>query len=238
MHHTKIKGDIGVTKLIAFLYENNYTVSIPISEHLSYDLIAEDNKSNLIRIQVKYRTLSENDSIEIKLTSTGNRDSTGKIIVSNTDLTTFEYYGIYCPDIDKCMLLSTNTIVERGNSSSVKVRVTPSKNGSGRNYLQYNNETGFVEIVKSNFICPYCKINKKASGGFFKDWKAVRAHVSSCSTNNGQYYIDEILGPIYYTDLKNKDILDNIRATKKDLVKMFRTRDIELDLSTTSVKSG
>lgn len=58
MHHTKTKGDEGLTFVIHHLVKNDYIVSLPIQEHAPFDLIAsKGNKS--WRIQVKYRTVTK-----------------------------------------------------------------------------------------------------------------------------------------------------------------------------------
>ena len=39
MHHTKDKGDLGLTKIISDLTEKEFKVLLPISEHLPFDLV-------------------------------------------------------------------------------------------------------------------------------------------------------------------------------------------------------
>lgn len=54
MHHTKNKGDIGVTKAIADLTNQNYIVSLPISEHAPFDLlITKDNVTKSVQVKAR-----------------------------------------------------------------------------------------------------------------------------------------------------------------------------------------
>lgn len=109
-HKTKTKGDIGVTKVISDLTEKGYAVSVPISEHLPYDLIFEDENGNLKKIQIKYR---KNGCISNTTTHVG---SNGKSIVKVYQKKDFDYYAIYLPDIRECVYVP-NT--DRGG---IKVR--------------------------------------------------------------------------------------------------------------------
>ena len=53
-HHTKLKGDVGVTFIVHDLTKKGYHVCLPITEHAPYDLIATRNDV-VKRIQVKFR---------------------------------------------------------------------------------------------------------------------------------------------------------------------------------------
>jgi hypothetical protein len=94
-HHTKEKGDIAVVKIIADLTEKNYTIFLPISEHLPFDLIAyKDGKSN--RIQCKY---TSNKIIRNK-TSWADKNGNHTKFYGNDD---FDYYGLYLPVLNVCV---------------------------------------------------------------------------------------------------------------------------------------
>ena len=65
----KQKGDIGLTKTIADLTSNQVNVSLPIAEHLKYDLVAE-SKGKLLRVQVRYTSESKGTNLlRVKLRS-------------------------------------------------------------------------------------------------------------------------------------------------------------------------
>lgn len=110
-HHTKTKGDIGLTKVIADLTEKGYPVSIPISEHLQYDLIVEDENGNLKKIQVKYR------SNGIATCSTVHVGSDGSNVKRKYKVSEIDFYAVYLPDIKECVYIPFTT-------SDVKVRTT------------------------------------------------------------------------------------------------------------------
>ena len=43
-HHTKDKGDLGVLKAQVSLYEQGYSILLPLTEHAPFDLVAyKDN---------------------------------------------------------------------------------------------------------------------------------------------------------------------------------------------------
>lgn len=78
--NTREQGDIGVAEAISWFVKNGYKISIPISESLDYDLIA-DLKGKLFKIQVKTSRYTRNGSVyEVSLsTSGGNRSGKNKI---------------------------------------------------------------------------------------------------------------------------------------------------------------
>ena len=108
---TKLKGDIGLTQVIADLTKKGYEVSIPIAEHLPYDLIFHDFENNkLYRVQVKYSNKNRIKGATTYLTS---KKGT---VVTNYEICDFEYYALYLPDISECVYIpnvGTTTISVR-----------------------------------------------------------------------------------------------------------------------------
>lgn len=96
-HHTKNKGDIGLTKIVADLTEQGYYVSLPISEHLPYDLIFDDGKK-LRRVQVKYRI----DGVITNRTSFSTKK--GLVIKTYKD-DDFDLYAMYLPKVNRCIYI-------------------------------------------------------------------------------------------------------------------------------------
>ncbi len=95
MHHTKAKADLGVAKTIADLVQKGYVPCMPLSEHQAYDIVAVNN-GNIVKLQVKYATLQENGTIEIKFrTSWADKHGTHMKRYSESD---FDYFAIYCPE--------------------------------------------------------------------------------------------------------------------------------------------
>lgn len=54
-HHTKLKGDLGLHLVMIELVRRGIGVSLPVSEHLPYDLII-DIDGKLYKVQVKARS--------------------------------------------------------------------------------------------------------------------------------------------------------------------------------------
>jgi len=53
-HHTKDKGDLGVLKAQIDLFEQGFTIFVPLTEHCPFDLVAYKD-GEFRRVQVKYR---------------------------------------------------------------------------------------------------------------------------------------------------------------------------------------
>jgi len=107
VHHTKVKADIGVAKVIADLVTKGYVPCLPLSEHQPYDLVAVVNGGSVVKLQVKYATLQKNGIIEVKFrTSWVDKHGTH---VKRYNENQFDYYAIYCPEKDTVLYVS-NTL--------------------------------------------------------------------------------------------------------------------------------
>ena len=107
MHHTKVKADIGVAKVIADLTTKGYVPCIPLSEHQPYDLVVVMDNDIIVKLQVKYTALKSNGTIEVKFrTSWADKNGTHIKKYSEND---FDHYAIYCPDKDVVLYVS-NTL--------------------------------------------------------------------------------------------------------------------------------
>ena len=96
LHHTKIKADLGVAKIIADLAVKGCVPCIPLSEHQPYDLLAVLKNGKVIKLQVKYATLKKNGTIDVQFrTSWADRKGVHINHYKNED---FDYYAIYCPE--------------------------------------------------------------------------------------------------------------------------------------------
>ena len=101
----KQKGDIGLTQVIADLTKKGISVSIPISEHLKYDLVAE-YKGKLLRVQVKYSKLNDDSFIAVKLKSVWSNKSGSHIIKRKQG--DYDVLSVYCPDTAKIYYVKDN----------------------------------------------------------------------------------------------------------------------------------
>jgi hypothetical protein len=105
-HHTKEKGDKGVGFVIADLLSKNIHVCIPISEHLPFDLIGLKEDGSLIKISVKYRTLTSRGLINVQFRSIYS-DSKG-VHIKKTDKSMVDIMAIYCPETNKVYYINPN----------------------------------------------------------------------------------------------------------------------------------
>ena len=124
-HHTKQKGDLGVLKAQVDLFEQGFTVLVPLTEHAPFDLVAYKD-GEFKRVQVKYRRLDKYGKMEIKF-STCWTDKHGTH-TSPVDKSGVDLYCVYCPDTDECYYLDPN---KYGLTMTLRVR-TP-KNNQAKN---------------------------------------------------------------------------------------------------------
>ena len=127
-HHTKQKGDIGLTAVIKDLTIRGYFISLPITENSPFDLIASDQRDNY-RVQVKARS-SQNGTVEIQL-KTSWADKTGSHYTHYTR-EDFDILAVYALDEDKCVYIKNE------GEKSITIRFASPKNNqqSGVNVWQ------------------------------------------------------------------------------------------------------
>lgn len=96
VHIKKDKGDLAVAKVALDLTSKGYYVfNAMFSEHLPFDLVVYKN-DKFLRIQVKY---SSDGNVHHKHTwSSKFRSETRKY-----DMNDFDYYALYCPEIEKIL---------------------------------------------------------------------------------------------------------------------------------------
>ena len=120
-HHTKDKGDLGVLKAQIDLFEQGFTIFVPLTEHSPFDLVAYKD-GEFSRVQVKYRALDRSGKVDIKF-STCWADRRGTH-TSPIDKSEVDLFCVYCPDTDECYYLRP-----RDFGSNVSLRVEAPKNG-------------------------------------------------------------------------------------------------------------
>jgi len=98
MHHTKVKADIGLAKVIGDLAVKGYVPCVPLSEHQPYDIVAIAITGEALKLQVKYSSLKSNGTIEVRFRSSwADKNGTHIRHYAKDD---FDYYAIYCPEKD------------------------------------------------------------------------------------------------------------------------------------------
>ena len=119
-HHTKEKGDLGVLKAQLDLFEQGFTVCLPLTEHAPFDLVAY-RQGEFRRVQVKYRALDRTGALQVRFsTCWTDRKGTHTAPVDKDEI---DAYCVYCPDTDECYYLDPKQY-----GSNVTLRVRPSKN--------------------------------------------------------------------------------------------------------------
>jgi hypothetical protein len=123
-HHTKSKGDLGVLKAQIDMFEQGFTLFVPLTEHCPFDLVAYRN-GEFRRVQVKYRAIDRFGKIDVKF-STCWTDKHGTHTVP-IDKNEVDLYCVYCPDTDDCYYIEPGSF-----GSNASLRVETPKNGQRR----------------------------------------------------------------------------------------------------------
>lgn len=112
-HHTKLKGDIGLTAIIKDLTLRGYYISLPINESAPFDLIATNYSS--YRVQVKTRS-TYRGAVEVQFKrSWADKKGNHYTLYTEDD---FDVLAIYAVDEDKCLYfknLGTASVTIRFN---------------------------------------------------------------------------------------------------------------------------
>lgn len=144
MHDKKTKGDLGLTYAIARLTELEWHVSLPISEHMSYDLIAE--KDGICkRVQVRYTT-PKNNRLNIKL-STSWSDKNG-CHTKTRNVGDFDVLASFNPETKEVYFINDN---EFKNSRMITIRFDKAKNGQEKR-IRYAKDYYSIDITPHGVI--------------------------------------------------------------------------------------
>lgn len=119
MHEKKEKGDIGMAFSLAICTEQGWSCCIPLSEHQSYDFIAEKN-GICKRVQVRYTT-PKKGVLETKLRNCWNdKNGTHSVLRKKND---FDTLAIYNPLAKEVYFIDDDF----ENSSTISLRVEDPK---------------------------------------------------------------------------------------------------------------
>jgi hypothetical protein len=113
-HHTKDKGDIGLTCVMADLLKHDIQVALPVSEHLPFDLIAIHPRGTMAKVSVKYRVMTKTGAVTVLTRSSWNdRNGTHH---RHHDPGDYDAVAIYCPDTDECYYLLASELSPSGRT--------------------------------------------------------------------------------------------------------------------------
>lgn len=118
---TKEKGDIGVAMVIADLTKKGYSVSIPLAEHLPFDLIVISSDCKLSRISVKYSKHDECVKISLRTISSNSKG----YVVKKVNLNDLDGFAVYSPITNECYYVHKNML--GGAKNTVSLRLIESK---------------------------------------------------------------------------------------------------------------
>jgi hypothetical protein len=122
-HHTKDKGDLGVLKVKLDVHQQGYMILNPETEHAPFDLVIYKD-SVFKTVQVKYRALSRNGTLQIPFRS--NYSYSKGTVSKSIDKSKIDVFAVYCPETDMCYYFDPGLFGE-----SVTLRVnTPLNNQS------------------------------------------------------------------------------------------------------------
>lgn len=132
---TKIKGDVGLTQVIADLTKRGINVALPIAEHLPYDIIAISEQHVTIKISVKY-VGAKHGAIPIPLRSVSTNMKGWK--AKTIDFSVIDGFAVYCPDSQAVYYLPVAAV--KGHKSTFALRTdTPKRKGDYRLAVDFQN---------------------------------------------------------------------------------------------------
>lgn len=140
---TKEKGDIGLTAIMFDLQKQGFSICLPVSEHLGFDLIAIDKDYNLSKVSVKYRKLV-NGTIGVPMRTVSSNSQGYKVKFANLDK--IDGYAIYCPDNNQCYYISSESL--RVYKNTMTLRVNPKK----ETFINSNKISNLAENFKDPLV--------------------------------------------------------------------------------------
>jgi hypothetical protein len=117
---TNIKGDIGELSIMREFLKLDYWCSKPFGDDCPYDLIVDNKNGELKRVQIKYVTPNENNTLRVKLFS-----ETG---ISYRE--TVDWIAVYNSESEKCYLLKLDTF--NSDVATLYLRLDAPKNNQSK----------------------------------------------------------------------------------------------------------
>jgi hypothetical protein len=105
--NTNEKGNQGLIRVIADLYNNGFRCFTPFDDYSPVDCIAMNTLGKCFRLQIKYRSLDKRGRYELPARSVVN----GKSI--EIDKTLIDGWAIYLSDIDKVVYFSMSEMGDK-----------------------------------------------------------------------------------------------------------------------------
>ena len=117
---TNDKGDVGVAMVIADLTSRGIKVSLPISSHLPFDLIAISDNYELSRVSIKY-----SGGNEFIFLSTRTISAWAKEQVRRVNLDYIDAYAVYSPVTKEVYYVNKRHLI--GKKAGLQLRIVESE---------------------------------------------------------------------------------------------------------------
>ena len=127
--HSKIKGNIGELVVAAEFAKKSFHVFSELGDLSKVDLIVESPEGKLLKIQVKYSSLSKNGTVYVSSRKSG---PNYEFFYTKED---FDIIAVYCPEIEQVAYITSKELLE--NKTEVTLRVTEPKNLGGSHSIRY-----------------------------------------------------------------------------------------------------
>lgn len=109
MHESAIRGNVSELMVAAILWERGFIVSAPCGESVKYDLVM-DSGEGLYRVQVKTGR-KKNGYVKFGCSSHHHdRISRGGVRQTIYTERDFDYFGVYCREMDKMWLIPVDVL--------------------------------------------------------------------------------------------------------------------------------
>lgn len=117
---TQTKGDIAELRVICALMSKGCKVFKSCSENCRYDLVFI-HEDKFYKVQVKSSKYHPEQGI-IKVHTRSTKSTTAEVRTYKGEV---DYFGVYCPQLDKCYLIPENDVPPSGRA--IQIRIDPSK---------------------------------------------------------------------------------------------------------------
>ncbi|MBI4672199.1 MAG: hypothetical protein HY741_11100 [Chloroflexi bacterium] len=136
--HTKDKGSVAEAIVISDLTRKGYRIALPIGENVPFDLIAIRPDYGLVKIQIKYRKLSPNGTVSVKLSSTWKNSAITRVVRYNLDV--IDYFAVYCPEANAVAYVPS---AELKKHKVFALRINPSRNNQASHVRAFETYSTF-----------------------------------------------------------------------------------------------
>lgn len=130
--HTKTKGNLAETFVLANLIKEGFTVSIPYGENSRYDLIVE-TQNGLKKVQIKYMSKRKDRGYYV-LTLKSIRANKNKNRIVHYTKEEIDFIIGYCLDNNSCYIIPLDKIKIRN-----ELHIWVDKNPIGKNQFETTN---------------------------------------------------------------------------------------------------